>query len=90
MVAKILDNNNEELKQERRRKTRRTAKTTTLHVHHGFFWLHFLAVVARLRHMELPNFTRPLYGVGQHSTKIFLFLTHIRSFRIQPQEFCQH
>ena len=66
-------------------KTGRTAKTTTSHVHHGFFWLHFLAVVALLRYMELPNFTRPLYGVGHRSTKIFFFLTQIRSFRIQPQ-----
>ena len=29
------------------------------------------------------NFTRPLYGVGEHSTKMFFFLTWIRSFRIQ-------
>ena len=24
--------------------------------------------------MELPNITRPLYGVGEHNTKIFFFL----------------
>ena len=35
--------------------------------------------------MKLPNFTRPLYGIGEHSTKIFFFLTQIRSLQIQPQ-----
>ena len=38
--------------------------------------------------MKLPNFTRLLYGVGKHHTKVvfFLFLTQIRSFRIQPED----
>ena len=30
------------------------------------FFVHFLA-------MKLPNFTRPLYGVGTQNTKIFFF-----------------
>ena len=34
--------------------------------------------------MKLPNFTRPLYGVGEHNTIIFFF------FWIQPSTFCQH
>ena len=37
------------------------------------FFVHFLAVVARLRH-ETPNFTRPLYRVGEHNAKIFFFV----------------
>ena len=24
--------------------------------------------------MKLPNFTHPLYGVGEHNTKIFAFI----------------
>ena len=38
--------------------------------------------------LKLPNFTRPLYGVGEQSTKIFFFPTQIRSFQIQPQTRC--
>ena len=34
--------------------------------------------------MKLPNFTCPLYGVGEHNTIIFFF------FWIQPRTFCQH
>ena len=41
------------------------------------YFVHFFAVVAPLRHWKLPNFTSPLYGVGEHNTKVvaFLFLT---------------
>ena len=31
-------------------------------------FLHFFAVVARLRH-KITNFTRPPYGVGEHNKK---------------------
>ena len=34
---------------------------------------HFFAVVAPLRHEKLPNFTSPLYGVIEHTTKIVAF-----------------
>ena len=33
------------------------------------FFIHFFAVVARLRH-GLPNLTRPLYGVREHNAKV--------------------
>ena len=51
------------------KKGKRLISKTTLHVHHVFF-VHFFAVVARVRH-EL--FTRPLYGVGEHNAKISFF-----------------
>ena len=36
------------------------------------FFVHFLAVVARLR-LITSNFTRPLYRVGEHNTKFSFF-----------------
>ena len=35
----------------------------------------FFTVVACMHHydMKLPNFTSPLYGVGEHNTKIVAF-----------------
>ena len=38
---------------------------------------------------KLHNFTCPLYGLGEHSTRIFFFFfqTQIRSFRFQPRTF---
>ena len=46
-----------------------STKTTTLHVHHVILYISFPS----LYHydMELPNFTSPLYGVGEHNTKFF-------------------
>ena len=35
------------------------------------FFVHFLAVVARLR--SETNFMSPVYKVGEHNTKIFFF-----------------
>ena len=46
-----------------------SSKTTTLHEHNAFF----SAFVAQMRH-EISNFTRPLYGVGEHDTKTEVFL----------------
>ena len=37
--------------------------------------------------MKLPNFTRPLYGVGEIQTFFIFFQTYIRSFRIHPKNF---
>ena len=39
------------------------------------YFVHFFAVVACMHHydMKLPNFTIPLYGVGEHDTKIIAF-----------------
>ena len=51
-----------------------------------FFFAHFLAIVAASRHVELPYITRPLYGVGKHNTKKFLFL-FLNSCRCGPFEF---
>ena len=54
-------------------------------IYHAFF-VHFLAVVARLRH-EKSNFTRPLYGVDEHNTKFSFYFSKLRYVpfvRIQP------
>ena len=66
-LVKFRDQNNKVLKQLRRRRQRERqksmvyiSKTTTLHLHDAFC-------------MKLPNFTRPLHGVGEHSTKTFFF-----------------
>ena len=47
------------------------SKTIALHVHHVFLYnslpsLHDYDV-------KIPNFTCPLYAVGEHNTKIFFF-----------------
>ena len=91
MIAKFLDHNRHgQLKQRRRRRQRerqrsnqfRLAKqqrytSITLFVHSGPS-LHDCG-------RKLPIFTRPLYGVGEHSAKFFFFFYQIRSFWIQPQ-----
>ena len=40
--------------------------------------------------MKLPNFMRPLYGVGEHNTKIFFFFFSLRYGSFQPRKFRQH
>ena len=92
MIAKFLDHNRHgELKQRRRRRQRerqrsnrfRLAKqqrytSITLFVHSGPS-LHDCG-------RKLPIFTRPLYGVGEHSAKFsFFFFYQIQSFWTQPQ-----
>ena len=47
------------------------SKTTTLHVHHAF--LHIFQPSLQHCDMKFPNFTRPLYGVGERNTKKFFF-----------------
>ena len=38
------------------------------------YFVHFFAVVAPLRHeTSYPNFSGPLYGAGEHNTKIAAF-----------------
>ena len=41
------------------------------------YFVHFLPSLPHYE-MKLPNFTSPLYGVGEHNTKIvaFFFLTY--------------
>ena len=38
------------------------------------YFAHFFAVVVPLRHCKLPNFTSPLYGVGEQNKKVVAFL----------------
>ena len=46
-------------------------QTTTLHVNHAILYIS----LPSLHHydMKLPNFTSPLYGVGEHNTQIVTF-----------------
>ena len=46
-------------------------KTTTVHVRHAFLY----AFQPPLHHcdVKLPNFTQPLFEVGEHSAKVFFF-----------------
>ena len=37
------------------------------------YFVHFFVALAPLRHWKLPNFTSPLYGVGEHNTKVVAF-----------------
>ena len=48
----------------------RLAKKRTLHVHHAF--LYNSQPLLHDCDMKLPNFKRPLYGVGEHNTKILI------------------
>jgi len=78
MVAKFLDHNNRELKQDDGDGNENGKKAIGLYKKNNNFTrglrfsVHFSAVAARLRH-EIPNFTRPLYGVGENNTKILFF-----------------
>ena len=38
------------------------------------YFVHFFAVVAPLRHWQFPNFTSPLYGVGEQNSKVVAFV----------------
>ena len=73
MVAKFLDHNNRELKQDDGDGNENGKKAIGLYKKNNNFTrglrfsVHFSAVAARLRH-EIPNFTRPLYGVREHKT----------------------
>ena len=60
------------------------SKTTTLHVHHAFLYVPYLSL--HDCDIKLPNFMRPLYGVGEQNRKLFFSLTQMWSFQIQPQK----
>ena len=50
----------------------KSSRFTTLHVHHAFLYISLPS--SRDCDMTIPNFTRPLYGVGEYNTKILFFL----------------
>ena len=37
------------------------------------YFVQFFAIVSHHYDMKLPNYTNPLYGVGEHNTKIVAF-----------------
>ena len=102
MVTKFLDHNNRELEQrgrwqqseqEKKQQVYIFSKTTT-----AFFLtlVHFLAIVHECD-IKLSNLTRLLYGVCEHSTKIFYFFfqTYMYSciydpFRFNCRKFCEN
>ena len=50
------------------------------------FFVHFLAVVARLRREKVPNFTLCRGRENKRTTSFFFSWTSIESFRIQLQK----
>ena len=38
------------------------------------YFVHFFAIAAHHYDMKLPNFTSPLYGVGEQNAKVVAFL----------------
>ena len=76
MVAKFLDDNNREFcngdGEQQKKKTIGLDWQKINFARASRFSVHFLAVFPRLRH-ETSYFTRPIYGVGEHNTKSFLF-----------------
>jgi len=52
------------------------------------YFVHFFAVVAPLRH-ELLNFTSPLYGVGEHNTRIVAFFNYRYGPKQNFDKICQ-
>ena len=72
MVALFLDGNKTN---DDSATARRTAKNYMFILTNNFaresrYFVHFFAIVAPLRHWKLPNFTSPLYGVGEQDTKV--------------------
>jgi len=68
----VAENQRRRRRQKKKKKTIRLyQQTTTSHVHHAIFYISFPS----LHHcdMKLPNLTSPLYGVGEHYTKIVAF-----------------
>ena len=54
-----------------------TATSTFILTNYKFasrYFVHFFAAVAPLRLWKLPNFSSPLYGVGEQNTKVVAFL----------------
>ena len=99
MVAKFLDHNNRELKQGDGDGNENGKKAIGLYKKNNNFTralrysVHFPAVAARMRR-EIPNFTRPLYGVREHKTTIkFSFpFSKLRysPFGLNPRKFRHH
>ena len=99
MVAKFLDHNNRELKQDDGDGNENGKKAIGLNKKNNNFTralrfsLYFSVAAVRLRH-EIPNFTRPLYGVREHKTTInfsFPFSKFRYSpFGLNPRKFRHH
>ena len=56
-----------------------------MHVHHAILYIS----LPSLHHynMKLPNFTSPLYGVGEHNTKIVaFFFLNVDNDRYGPKD----
>ena len=81
MVAKFLDPNNWKLNPRRRRRERERQKsnrfiltTQQLCTCVTLLYISLPSLHDCENQMKLPNFTRSLYGVGDHNTKNVLFL----------------
>ena len=76
MVALFLDDNktNDDGDGEENGKKKMFIITNNNFARASRYLVHFFAVVVPLRHWKLPNFTSPLYGVGEQNTKVVAFL----------------
>ena len=76
MVALFLDDNKTKDDGDGRRTTKKEKvfidKTANFHVHHAILYISFPSL--NRCDMKLHNFTRSLYGVGKHYTKVVSFL----------------
>ena len=52
------------------------SKTTTLQVEHVFLYISY--PLLQVCNLKLPNFTSLVYGVGEHSTRIFFSFSTVR------------
>ena len=75
MVALFLDDNktNDEGNSEEISKNDMFILTNNYFARESRYFVHFFAIAAHHCDIKLPNFTSPLYGVGEHNTKIVAF-----------------
>ena len=101
MVAKFLDLNNWEFKQRRRRRQREQLKRNKFRLAKQqlctciTLFVHFLAVVARLRHetSQFHALASIIHGVGKHNTKFSFSFSFSKlkygPFGFNPRKFRQ-
>ena len=94
--SKISASQHRELKQRRRRQQREPGKTQQVYIrktttlHHVFLYVSLLSL--HDCDVKLPNFTHPLYEVGEHNAKFSFSFSKLRygPFGFNPRKFRQH
>ena len=70
MVALFLDDNKTNDDSNENGKKYMLILTNNNFARESRYFVHFFAIIASLQHWKLPNFTSPLYGVGEQNTKV--------------------